>query len=345
MNVKKMEKSPTIILLHIGAPKCGSSAIQKFLANNATELYGQNIIVPGRKFEYRNNISGNHIWYIEELATDIKAAKEVIARQLKSLVAEHLNNVEIGKQQPKIIISAENLTSKQNYLLFEGIPEFSVHPLIYVRRQDDFLISAWQQWYLKENDDFLAWLISSIGRLGNWSHLLEPWAKTYGKENMLVRAFDKNRMHKGSIISDFCRQAGIAETSVQTDVGNANPSFSKAVGELAACANGVFKDVHDQDFFHMITALTGDRHYKSEKDEFLSSAQRRAIMSHYEAGNSKLREQFFPELGEKDDLFSPVVDVSGSDVRDIESAKFALLAELVFGLYKRLKNLETGKTL
>ncbi len=74
------------------------------------------------------NISGNHIWYIEELATDIKAAKEVIARQLKSLVAEHLNNVEIGKQQPKIIVSEENLTSKQNYLLFEGIPEFFVHP-------------------------------------------------------------------------------------------------------------------------------------------------------------------------------------------------------------------------
>src|SRR5437764_9653544 len=192
-----MELSGTKLLLHIGAPKCGSSAIQRFLANNATALRRQNVIVPGQKLEYGTNISGNHIWYIEELSSDIEAAKKVIASKLNSLAVEHAESANlVSGTNISIILSAENLVNKHNYLLFSDLPNFSVHPLVYVRRQDDFLISSWQQWHLKQNRDFWAWIISVLGKFGDWSRLLDPWVETYSRQDLSVMRFEQAMMHK-----------------------------------------------------------------------------------------------------------------------------------------------------
>ena len=43
----------------------------------------------------------------------------------------------------------------------------------------------------------------------NFEALLDRWSDAFGKDNMIVRVFDRKKMYKNDLLADFCHAIGI----------------------------------------------------------------------------------------------------------------------------------------
>ena len=59
------------VILHLGGAKCGSSAIQAYLKQNAMALSERGVLVPGTGLNFDTEVTGEQIWYFEEAATAV----------------------------------------------------------------------------------------------------------------------------------------------------------------------------------------------------------------------------------------------------------------------------------
>ena len=325
------------LILHIGASKAGSSAIQGFLKDNSQTLAKAGVIVPSDKLDLTSEITGEQIWFLEQaISKDIKEGTDIVTRRMLRLLEE-------STQEDKpltIIVSAENMSNSQGHQwLFAKLRDkFEIKVLIYIRRQDDFLMSSWQQWYLKTSPDFWAWLVENVGTKGNWFDNLEVWRDIYGVENMDVRIFERSKLIGQDLITDFCQAIDVKTEGLLLDVGTRNPSHSVAVQEIAHAANNLFTDIHDNEFYQMVTELTGASFHKKNGQTFLNKRQRVAIMGKYFTSNQNVIKTYFPDMNPNEPLFAPIAgssEVIGE--HELERQKMAILTTMVYALYKRQK--------
>ena len=99
----------TVIYLHIGASKTASSAIQTFLRINAAALEAAGIHVPDSRVNGAAEVSGEHVWFFQDLVNHPDTAGERLASHVARAVAAkpHCHS---------IVFSAENLSNRN------GIP-------------------------------------------------------------------------------------------------------------------------------------------------------------------------------------------------------------------------------
>src|SRR3954468_5859864 len=135
------------LVLHIGANKTGSSAIQKFLRINARALSKFGIVVAPADMRSGGRITGEHVWFVQSLSDDFQQGRTILADRLDDV----MENVPEGG---KLLVSAENVSSQVNRSqFFRDTPEkYEVQIILYIRRQDELLMSSWQQWYSKITD-------------------------------------------------------------------------------------------------------------------------------------------------------------------------------------------------
>ena len=132
------------VILHVGGSKCGSSAIQAHLKQNEVALSKAGVLIPGRDLDFVSPVTGEQIWMFENAAIggDLKA----LGARVRALLAEAER-----KGAKTVIISAENICNHAHLapMLATVLKKYRTKVALYVRRQDDFLISSWQQWHLK----------------------------------------------------------------------------------------------------------------------------------------------------------------------------------------------------
>src|SRR6476469_8037679 len=159
------------IILHIGANKTGSSAIQEFLRLNAAALPRFGVHVAPSDLSRNGKITGQHVWFIEQQRKDVSAGRKRLTRRMERLMA----GLEPGS---RLVISAEHLALRSReaggcnawrlngaHQLFSDVArQYPTQIVRYGRRQDELLLSSWQQWESKVSDDFWAWMLSATGR-------------------------------------------------------------------------------------------------------------------------------------------------------------------------------------
>lgn len=321
------------LILHIGGAKCGSSAIQAYLARNAGELARRGIGVPGTGLDFDSEVTGEQIWMFENAATHglhAAALGDKIARLL-----EHADE----KGLERLVLSAENICNHPSLacVLADAFAARSARIVFYVRRQDDFLISSWQQWHLKLYDTVEAFLADRVGKLACWMSIIEPWADAFGDASITVCPFDRSRLKNGDVVADFCDRAGISQDGLAPLGRAANPSFDEALARLAHRAKDVFDDQHDNRFYEVMVRLLGKAALKSDPgSSLLDLDTRRRIVGRYEPENEALKARFLPELGDEP-LFRPPAP---KDVRVISeetrlSQEIAMLTRAVYALAER----------
>ena len=317
------------IVLHIGAAKCGSTAIQNFLSLNNITLRDCGVLVPGTDMTVDGPVNGNHILFFEHAIINPTSAIRVRDRMNKILEAMDKDSYS------KIIISAENICNQPSIIEFLAQDKcLEIIIVFYVRRQDDLIISAWHQWGLKSFDSFSDYLNTVVGELGDWNRTVETLEAAFGRSRIRVRPFRRDRLLGGDVVADFCDTAGIdCPECINTGI-NANPSINENLGEMANRIRDVFKDLHDKDFMEVISGLIGSQAFKSDHRSFLLSIdQRREIYRRYFDGNEALKHRYFPDWGDAP-LFEPPSSLDCSSPSDVEKlrAESALLLRAVYGL-------------
>ena len=281
------------VTLHIGGSKCGSSAIQAYLKQNEDALRTKRVLIPGRDLDLVSPVTGEQIWMFENaaMAGDLKA----LGARIKTLVAEAKK-----KDAKALIISAENICNHAHLapMLARVLKNCSVRVVLYVRRQDDFLISSWQQWHLKRFASVEAFLSDRVGKVACWASVVGPWAKAFGHEAMVVRPFVRDRLKNRDVVDDFFDQIGVSQTGLARLNQAANPSFDEALARLAHRVRDVFEDQHDNRFYEVMVRLLGnDALKKQSASSLLDLETRRRIMKRYEDENEALKKRYMPELG------------------------------------------------
>lgn len=284
-----------ILYLHIGAHKTGSSAIQKFLSLNRGKLVRNGYLYPyaGNRHEHHfvpHGIQGRTLFYSNP-----------------DEVTETLVNEISNSKQNNIIISSEDfelLKGDEIKTLKELIPAgLLVKVIYYVRTQDEQLESRYNQRVktrairLKKTfHDFYRSGSFPINELDYYSLLL-PWKEAFGKENIIVRVYEKEQLPNG-IFSDFLSAVGLElDESYEIPKENINPSLNWDLIEIIRLCNIHLND--DKDFHYYLLNDFRNLDLKDDKGKkrLLSPQERRDFIALYSESNEKVASEY---LGRED---------------------------------------------
>ncbi len=192
------------VYIHPGLPKTGTTAIQKFLRNNAEELERKGVKYPlfDRKFKGVHIERNGH--FLSGFVTDADF-KNACLQEIIHL-ADHFD---------KIILTDEELWSSAC-----NQPEFwtklkttlnshdiDLKMIVYLRRQDAFMASLWAQKIkgVKLRYCTFKLYLAEESYDVNYYEYLERVATIIGKKNVIVRPYEFSQFKgkDGSIVSDF----------------------------------------------------------------------------------------------------------------------------------------------
>ena len=325
------------LFIHIGCAKCGSTSIQYFLELNRARLLEQGYIIPTVNMSTQGVSNGSQLEYFHEyFGMDVRGLSNSSGRLKSDLVALRDEFTSAKNTMPAIIISAENLSCWDVYYrLFEGLQdEFDVKVIVYIRRQDEYFAAYWQQWALKEEEDFWAWVVNHLPHIGDWHRTLEPWVETFGKENIIVRRFSRGYFIDGNLLRDFAISIGVNPNGMEADFA-VNPSFNDGVTMLASSIKDVFDDIHDNRFYEMVSEWVAEKAHKKHQSELMSYGQRVAILNYYAESNERIRKMFFDS--DEDKLFEPIVKSRNeTDVSASVDGRMEILTRLIYGCYNEI---------
>lgn len=276
------------IILHIGASKAGSSSIQSFLRRNRFVFNRLGYVVPDASLSTGNRVTGEHVFALEALAKDGDATG------LRARIDAIFDSSHPSAQA--VLLSAENLSNRGNSALIDGLADhYDLRVVMYLRRQDELLTSAWQQWASKLESDFNAWLILALKQFGHWDKVLAEWEAQAGKEAMVVRVFDRADFVDGDLLHDFVDAIGLSDHfgSFDYEQENSNPSVTDAITMMVAGNRAIFESVHDNKFHNALNELTGDSLIEKRKVSLLTPAQRDKIIEFYRPVNEKVCRTYF----------------------------------------------------
>ena len=105
-------------------------------------------------------VEGHHLWYFAQATEDPAQSAAELAESIEALFEQD------GVRQ--VVLSAENLSDRSDDALrcfTDVVRRYETEVVVYLRRQDDWLLSAWQQWRAKTEPDLQSWLDRASRRL------------------------------------------------------------------------------------------------------------------------------------------------------------------------------------
>ncbi|MEP7158393.1 MAG: hypothetical protein ABI797_03125 [Chloroflexota bacterium] len=323
------------LVVHIGAAKTGSSAVQDFLVRNVRQLARRGVLVPGNDLSVKV-VDGNQNWYFQSLLSTGAPGEQQVPERLRQL-AQHCRKHRLSM----IVVSAESLsTGPASPALFAPLrEEFEISVVLYVRRQDEFLLAAWSQWFMKTEADFRGWLERATGTRGNWEAVIEPWAEALPGANIRVRVYEPARLTDGDVVTDFMNVLGVGLDGLERpDEERINRSLNEVATQVAMRNPHLFSGRHDRDFTNFLRAY-GERAATEPVNTgaFLSAAERRALVARYSESNEAVRRRYLPDLpegGPFSDDYPETPSLSGDErvMRELD-----LLWNVIYRLYGELR--------
>ena len=288
------------LILHPGHGKCGSSSIQKFLYDNRAAFEEKGCAVPDRFFHFRFERGCD--FSVSQPVVNYLA--EVNKQGTHFLLDQRIENAIENAQKSGIhtfILSAENLANSATGLLHEiFLKYFDVKKVLYyIRRQDDFLLSAWQQWGHKSGKRFIEYCNQQMkSGYPCYAENAEMLASHYGRDALEVAPFSRKAFHNGDLISDFLVKTGLAAFIHPKPTSSVeNRSLNPLVCDYLAQFPDIYATGHDnRPKMNLQKYESSEPWLFDPRKDYMTKAGRRAILSHFEAENRHLHAVYFPGL-------------------------------------------------
>lgn len=237
-------KSAPDVVLHIGAPKTGTSAIQRFCMNNRQALLKKGYYYPEHHLDI-NNVSGGHGCIAGAL---MHGNIEDTRKNLKKYIAK------ARKQSACLLLSAEAFYAHYHEALYEMMEGLNVKIICFVRNPVEYLLANHNQgikrhFSTQRLNDLIPKLIPQPS-----PHLcgkpLIRWADAFGDENCIFKSYQAPDAGGDVIEVQFLRALGWPDADVQAltqDIaGMTNRSYVRSALELKRLLNTVLGSLPDQ---------------------------------------------------------------------------------------------------
>jgi hypothetical protein len=178
------------IYIHVGPPKTGTSAVQKWLSSNPSFLKEHGIYYPSHSVDINGVSSGN----VRKIY-DVDEAKKFT-----------LNKNRLSKMLDVFSVSEYTLLLLSSEFFFRRINELKVHMpkakfIVYVRNPMEVKESNYNQ-SVKRHFQLEKINATRSNRLPNMARLVE-FTDTYGAQDVYLRPYDVNYFKRGNIVSDL----------------------------------------------------------------------------------------------------------------------------------------------
>jgi hypothetical protein len=330
------------IILHIGAWKTGSSAIQQFMAVSTEALRAHGVAAPADAI----NADGRGRILNKLTGSDEEAAE--VTAEIEQLRAEGVETLVLSNEHywPMSEVKIQTIGARLKALAD------TVEVLIYVRPQEKMWRSLHSQqakkFHVKSGAalwgtaDFLPPVFAQ--RAVHYHQTLQLFANVFGQDAISVRLYDRACFVGRDVVADFLAYLGLDWMLFERQ----NRDINRSVGwKGVAFAVWVADEVHDA-----MRALNPDklvgkvyiRTIKRTADIFsdedwigrdadpLTTEDKKAIRAHYEEDNQRLYQTYFlgeDVFGAPDEGRGDSVDPSAIPNREMVVAKrrFQKLAE------------------
>lgn len=311
----------TTVYLCIGLQKTGTSALQKFLRMNEEELKKQGCCYPLLKLgidkKYNNRNAHFLVYRAIHLEGEERAAREL---EVRTQAFEKLEK--LAKEYKTIILSDEliwhRLQSIENFWpkvleQFKKINcEVKVH--VYLRRQDALIQSLWNQSVKampRIDKSFKECMETNHFKyypLDYYQHL-ERITKEFGRENLILRVFERGQFEGGTLFADFFNSVGLELTEDFVEEENTrNIGLEGNFIEIRRWWNSVPEYSQMEDFMRSAVYLANESLVlkgEVKKTNMFSYEEQLAFLQKYEESNRKVATEY---LGKEDGIlfYEPV---------------------------------------
>ncbi|MCV3485301.1 hypothetical protein [Campylobacter sp. CNRCH_2014_2452] len=289
--------------VHIGTMKTGTSSIQNFLYLNRSLLQKQNYYYPisikniGRLNDH--NPFAHKFNTLLNKTDDLK----IFSREFKNL-----NNEIKMCNCDKIIISMENvqwlLNSQQKIKYFYNFLIYifdNIKIIVYLRDVAELFISMCSQ-AIKDNSHldyhFLYPYQNEKSKiLSDYKQTLQWWGEIFGKENLIVRLFNKNEFYRGDLLKDFIYSVDLKwDEKFQIPIKE-NETLDLIGFELLSRVNRLNPFMFKSRYFDIVEYF--DRNCTNVKQyphlKFQPSKEVvQSYIDYFEESNEWVRKEFFP---------------------------------------------------
>lgn len=285
----------TRCVVHIGAPKTGSTAVQSFLESNREVLQRHGVLYPDvclRGFGHHDLaflLAGGY----PEWATPQP-------RPLEDLLAEMGRR--LADPPPLVILSSENfyLYPRPEELAeavrrsVPGLVEFTV--VAYVRRQDEAHVSWYNQAVKAQGfTGTVHECIAASWERWDYERNLRPWASTFGADDLRVRPYQPSDLDGEDVRVDFARLLDLpleamelAEAPINTRLNSEFVQFQRSVNRLPLTPQE--KRRFHRELMELTRATAGTGLF--DDAPLLSSSERAEVLQRYESSNAEVARRY-----------------------------------------------------
>ncbi|HHW4620437.1 TPA: hypothetical protein ACUW3R_001511 [Campylobacter coli] len=286
-----------IAYVHIGTPKTGTTTIQNFLFENRSKLK-QN------KFLYPLSIEKDkQHWKLVTLSCEFQKNKinnynNIFFDKLKSEIDDKITTIFSSEGFVWSIEDKKNILGLKNLLISLGFTKIFI--LLYIRNPVDLMISFSSQ-DIKNAHQYISYETSPEKHFKrhnfDYKWICESWGEVFGKENLIVRLFDKNEFYQGDLLKDFIHSIGLEWDDEFIIPPKQNESLDLLGIELLKRTNKSYK--------HLLPSTISGAYLCTSKDPHLKFQPPKEVVQSYidyfEESNEWVRKEFFPH---KERLFS-----------------------------------------
>ncbi len=269
------------IILHIGTPKSGTSALQNFLNKNNSPLNKNNFCYPSDLDSKNTEITmGNgRILYEYAIKSNIMGAR----KYLDKILQEYDTNY--------IILSSEGFYFYPEFL-YELIPDALV--IVYFREQSETIVSSYGQRikgdpsFQKTFPEYLETILNGKENKMFTQYFLDEWRKYYG-DNMILRSYDFNQFTEGTIFTDFLYSIGIYNfEDFIVPEKKINPSYTRNALEYKLCLNKLMKGKNNRlnMLIRNLLQSYSEIYPEKQKISILTQEQQEQIIDYFKKTNS-----------------------------------------------------------
>lgn len=327
------------LYLHIGTPKTGTKSIQWFCWKNRKLFKKHGYCYPDLSNLCPDFTVARNGHFMVDLMKTVE--KEERKQAMHEKFEAGMKRVcELFEKYDNIVLSDENIwltTYKKRKNLWKELKEvkererFQIKIIVYLRRQDGYLSSSWNQ-VVKMGDRVNAvksWTEYKANfpknRQLNYYEKLETIAAELGKENIIVRRFERGKFSGGSIYSDFLETVGLELTDEYKIVKEVrNSSLKGNMPEIKRVLNNMPElDDNKNRFFRNVLIECSEISDGNQANEMFTRDELREFLNQYEESNRLVAREYLREEGtelfETEDLDKSDIQEAKPDIQEVDS--------------------------